>query len=1115
MPHPHALIKQLEFCSGAFLELCLMIEIEVPRSIPVKHGWLIQLLLVCSMLTATVWPISAQAQGICDRTPQVQTTLMARTNEENCADVTTERLSYIRGRLDLGNSRLTSLISGDFDGLTNLTELRLHNNSITSLPPDIFDGLTSLISLNLYNNSITVLPEDVFGGLTRLKALSLNSNSMTSLPPDVFDGLTNLTSLNLYNNRMTALPEDVFDGLTSLTSLYLNSNNIASLLPDVFDGLTSLTELRLSHNSITSLPEDIFDDLTSLTQLELNNNSIDALPRDTFGGLTSLTTLRLSNNPNATSPATFLIPYELVRTDDGGTDIPATVQVRLPPYVPASLRSQTATLVATDGVLAVAGGTPAASVTVALDTDVTVIATGDPAVTVSAVAVAPDKQTASRGMVVSDASPIRIALTDLCDRTPQVRDAILAKLPGVDDCFVVTKTQLNELAGRLDLSDTGLRSLQDRDFAGLTGLERLVLAQNSITSLPKDIFNGLTGLRVLALYENSITSLPEDVFDGLTSLVTLDLSNNSITSLPEDVFDGLTSLTFLFLPGNSMTSLPEDIFDAPTGLTFLYLDNNNIASLPSGVFDGLTSLVFLWLQNNNLDSFPTDALSALPSLGTGDDGVLRIENNPEVGSPPFSIPYELVRTGGGADGPAAIQVRLPVYAPAELRSQTVSLSATGGTLAVGQTPAAASVTVDLDTDVTVVSTGNSAVIVSTTAPSGQSATNGMVVGEAKSLTLNLNARPTGAPAITRTDTGTPVTGQTLTVARGTLDDPNGLPTPFVATAYQWQRSTSKNFTNSRNIRNATRSSHSLTADDAGTYIRVKVSFTDGATNPEIVASSPLRIAATDLCDRTPQVRDAILGKISGVNDCFIATAAQLNELAGTLNFGNAKLTSLLPNDFAGLASLTELDLNGNSITSLPEGVFDGLTKLERLALNGNSMDSLLEDAFDGLTSLTQLDLSNNSMDSLLEDAFDGLTSLTQLDLNDNSITSLPEDIFDGLTSLTELNLNDNSIASLPKDVFDGLTSLTLLRLHNNNIDVFPTEALSTLPILGTGDEGELRIENNPSLNSPPFSIPYELVRTDGRARVARPLYRCAYLSTCPPSYVTRRRAFLPPMGLWQ
>ncbi len=106
------------------------------------------------------------ATGICDRTEEVQDAILSKLRVDNCADVTDEQLSGITDSLRL--SRVSSLRSGDFDGLTGLTHLTLSGGSFTSLPEGIFDGLTSLRSLFVIGTGLSSLPEGVFDDLHAL-----------------------------------------------------------------------------------------------------------------------------------------------------------------------------------------------------------------------------------------------------------------------------------------------------------------------------------------------------------------------------------------------------------------------------------------------------------------------------------------------------------------------------------------------------------------------------------------------------------------------------------------------------------------------------------------------------------------------------------------------------------------------------------------------------------------------------------------------------------------------------------------------------------------------------------------------------------------------------------
>ena len=204
--------------------------------------------------------------------------------------------------------------------------------------------------------------------------------------------------------------------------------------------------------------------------------------------------------------------------------------------------------------------------------------------------------------------------TGICGRTQQVRDAILARIPGVSNCADVTAAHLAAIDGTLALLFKNITALSAEDFDGLTALEQLRLNENPLTELPDGVFDNLTSLAQLEMRENRLTELPDDVFDNLTSLWRLGMFGNPLTELPADVFDNLTSLRWLSLNGNNLTELPADVFDNLTSLTILDLDANDLTELPADVFDNLTSLTELWLSGNDLTELPDGVFDNLTSL---------------------------------------------------------------------------------------------------------------------------------------------------------------------------------------------------------------------------------------------------------------------------------------------------------------------------------------------------------------------------------------------------------------------------------------------------------------------------------------------------------------------
>ena len=201
---------------------------------------------------------------------------------------------------------------------------------------------------------------------------------------------------------------------------------------------------------------------------------------------------------------------------------------------------------------------------------------------------------------------------DICDRTQQVRNAILEAVDA-DDCAAVDSESLAGVVS-LWLPSTQLTALRAGDFDGLTRLGELALHENELTTLPDGVFDGLDSMHTLHLTDNLLTSLPSGVFDSLTSLQWLLLNRNRLTDLPGGVFDGLANLRFLYLDDNRLTALPAGAFDDLASLGELGLSNNRFTALPSGVFDGLDSLYELGLSGIQWTTLPAGMFDGLANL---------------------------------------------------------------------------------------------------------------------------------------------------------------------------------------------------------------------------------------------------------------------------------------------------------------------------------------------------------------------------------------------------------------------------------------------------------------------------------------------------------------------
>ena len=871
-------------------------------------------------------------------------------------------------------------------------------------------------------------------------SLLLGSAGITSLKEGDFDGLTALTRLELHNNSLSDLPAGVFNGLTALAQLRLQYNSLHSLPAGVFDGLTALAGLRLDHNRLSDLL-GLFDGLSRLTYLDLNTNLLTSLRPGVFSGLTSLQTLYLQGN--AVDPLPVAVSLEL--------EAPGRFRAVAPTAAPFALTLPVSVF---NG--EIDGGATTLTIPVGMvhSDSVTVTRSAGSASAVTAdIGTLPGLPSKHLGYALEKSSdlPLEVfaagpgAPTPVCDRTEQVRDAILDRISGVDNCALVTDTHLAAITGSLDLNRKGISALAAGDFDGLTRLTSLDLQNNSLTMLPDDVFDELTALTLLWLGRNSLTTLPDDVFDELTALTLLYLHSNSLTTLPAGVFDELTSLTALSLTHNGLTMLPAGVFNELTSLKYLYLHTNSLDTLSAGVFDNLTALTDLTLGGNSLSGLPAGVFENLTALTD-----LSLDNNPGTDDfVPTANAGEDQRVAQGAavtlDGSASGGAwgTNVTYQWTKTSGATVTLSGADTDSASFTAPSSDG---DLVFTLTVTGKGGSTYTDTDTATVRVGAASTDATLRALSLSDGTLA-PTFAAATTDYTALVENSISTITVTPSTTAD---------AATVEFLDSSDAAITDADTNTDALDASLALGEN----VIKVKVTAEDGST-VKTYTVTVTRAALPGVCERTEQVRDAIVAAVSGVSACANVTAAHLAAI-GFLDLSDAGITSLKEGDFDGLTALTRLDLDNNSLSNLPAGIFDGLTALTDLRLNNNSLSNLPEGVFNGLTALTELHLYNNSLSNLPAGVFDDLTALTTLYLGDNSLSDLPAGVFDDLTALTLLGLGGNSLSNLPAGVFDDLTALTELRLNRNSLSNLPAGVFDGLTALTTLDLNDNSLSDLPA-----------------------------------------------------
>ena len=419
---------------------------------------------------------------------------------------------------------------------TNGPSWRNKTNWLSNQPLGEWAGVSTenvgpVYELRLERNRLSGEIPAELGNLANLRYLELNQNRLSGEIPSELGNLANLRYLELDQNRLSGEIPSELGNLTHLERLVLSDNQLTGTIPKELGNLTNLTHLELDDNQLSTLPDGLFAGLSSLAVLRLDGNSVDPLPL--------AVSLEQVGADQVQAVAPIGAPFEIVlpisvtngRLSGGATTltIPAG-SVESAPLTVVRTPGTTAAVTADIGTLP---GLPTDHAGYALakasDRPLEVLSS-----TVGTVGDRGDQQPEQPQQPEAPGGEGGTPTT-LCDRTPQVRDAIVAAVPRVSDCNDVTQTHL------------------------ASGITSLFLNGQSITTLKADDFAGLTRLVELRLYDNQLSTLPADLFDGLSSLTTLYLNGNQLSSLPKGLFDGLSSLATLYLYGNAVDPLPLTI----------------------------------------------------------------------------------------------------------------------------------------------------------------------------------------------------------------------------------------------------------------------------------------------------------------------------------------------------------------------------------------------------------------------------------------------------------------------------------------------------------------------------------------------------------------------------
>ena len=869
--------------------------------------------------------------------------------------------------------------------LSTVQRLDLSESGITRLQQHDFSGLNSLNWLLLNDNSLTELPSEVFSGLNSLEVLWLQDNSLTFLPENIFGGLAKLRILSLFRNSLRVLPEGTFRGLNSLDSLYLSDNSLTALPEEIFSGLSDLNDLWLYGNTLRSLPETVFGDLSDLRSLLLSGNSLAGLPDGIFSGLSSLEVLWLDHNSLTVLPQNVFSGLSKLRILVLQRNSLSTLQEGTFGGLSHLEELDLSTNKLTSLPAGIFRGLHSLKRLWMRENSLNTL----PAGIFDDILDTLGPETGVFGDLAVDHYLKTAVAFATSHQTGQTGTTVRVE---------VTLSRPLPVAVRIPYTLRG--SATQNDYANLspdpeagllfpageTSREIRFALSESDDSPGKTIMLTLGELSRIRL-RRSDGSPPDAPF----------LKAETLVERPEDRVDHSVAIYSLDQPAGLCvrTPLVRDKLLEVTGIsdcgqvtlahlskvTRLDLSGVGLTRLQADDFSGLVALRSLFLNHNSIRTLPQRVFSWLRSLR-----VLWLQDN-RFNSLPQGVLDNVVHRLEDLRVDSRLKAGLAFESSAQ---ETVQ----GATVRVR---------VWLSRALPV------AVRVPYRVSGTAAETNYGGLSPPPDIGLVFTAGETGREIVFTPLENSEALGKTVVLTLGELSE-IGL-----------------------------RRSHGSGEDAPGLDAGVLVDRpAGGAVHTLTIAHSN---QPSDVCDRTPQVRDALVEGLGRV--CEDITTAHLAEVR-ILTVDDPEVTTLQAHDFRGLIALEYLLLDRNSLTSLPEQVFNGLHSLKELWLQGNSLSELPEGVFQGLNSLRELYLYRNSLISLPPDVFRDLGNLRELRLWDNSLNELPEEIFQGLSKLEDLQLGGNPLMQLPNGVFRGLNNLRSLGLGDNSLRELPEEIFQGL-----------------------------------------------------------------------
>ncbi len=680
--------------------------------------------------------------------------------------------------------------------------------------------------------------------------------------------------------------------------------------------------------------------------------------------------------------------------------------------------------------------------------------------------------------ILSMSTVSRADVTVVSDRTPSVRDAIVAAVLGVDNASEITEAHLATITN-LNLRAKGITELKSGDFSGMTGLTNLNLYSNELNGLPDGIFKGLTALTTLRLGGNTVdpmqisvslekVSASASVSEGQFKAV-IPTGAPFAIALPISVTNGSIS-------GDAMTlTVAQGSVESETLTVTRTAGTTDAVSVNIDTIPGLPSHHYGYILSKS-DTLPIEVLNTISETPADPDDTqseLETLTPPEIPTPPDepenSVPnftdgsntirFIAENTTAGTNIGAAI-------AATDANNDTLTYTLNGpdaSSFGIDNTTGQLKTKAPLDYEMKKI------YVVTITASDG-SLTDSISVIVSIIDVADTDLVSVFHPVSERTPQ---VRDAIVNTVPNVLDAANVTDAHLAAITSLNLRSAgitalkSGDFSGLSGLVNLNLYGNMLSSLPYSifsgltslTTLRISGNFVDPL--PTIVSLQQIDANEYRAVISTGAPFDVEL-PIDGADPTTMITIPKGHvysiPFTASTSVGIGVLPNLPANHFGYVLSKSTVCNRTLQVTEAISNAVPGITDCRNL--------SELH-----LATITTLNLSDKGISSLSGDDFAGMLTLTSLDLQNNQLSSLPDGVFKGLTRLNQLNLSGNTVSPLPLTV-------TIEKVGENRIRaVVPTGAPFNIVLQISVENGFLDANNITIPIGSVFSTSLPLLRT--------------------------------------